>query len=361
MRSSCCLSLILLPGRPSTRCNVRIIQIGQDSATQVLGAIVKFEINHKQQVQLGGVPQMIHVWSTDLDNPVILFIHGGPGVPNRHLIRFKMLDLASDYTLVAWDQRGTGGSYRYCDPRTLTVEQLLSDAHELIDYLKGLFRCDKVVLVCNGSGTVLGTLIAQRFPDLVQAYFGIGQVVSGVRREQESFAWTLNAARDLANKKDAMLLTRIGPPEQGMYHPIVEGLQMERRMLTKYSRRKFHTDTYMAYKTTPIATSIEYTTAEKVGVAHGYRSVIKHLWPELSQYDFLNEGHVFEMPYYLFQAREDRSSPSGQVQEYYEVLEAPDKDLVWFEKSNHDPLDEEPLAFKQVLREKLGHITATTI
>ena len=96
---------------------------------------MKYPIDRKERITLGGMTQAIHIWGSKQENPVILFLHGGPGIPNRHGMAKAHMDLLDDFTIVAWDQRGTGGSYFGCDPATLTLEQLISDCAELIGYL----------------------------------------------------------------------------------------------------------------------------------------------------------------------------------------------------------------------------------
>ena len=88
---------------------------------------MKYPIDRKEQIVLGGLAQTIHIWGTNPENPVLLFLHGGPGVPNRHAVAKNHMDLIEDLTIVAWDQRGTGGSYFGCDPKDLTLEQLIQD------------------------------------------------------------------------------------------------------------------------------------------------------------------------------------------------------------------------------------------
>ena len=88
---------------------------------------MKYPIDRKERITLGGMTQAIHIWGSKQENPVILFLHGGPGIPNRHGMAKAHMDLLDDFTIVAWDQRGTGGSYFVCDPKSLTLEQLISD------------------------------------------------------------------------------------------------------------------------------------------------------------------------------------------------------------------------------------------
>ena len=94
---------------------------------------MNYPIDRKERISLGGLKQTIHIWGTRQENPVVLFLHGGPGVPNRHGMARNHMDLLDDFTIVAWDQRGTGGSYFGCDPESLTLDQLISDCAELID------------------------------------------------------------------------------------------------------------------------------------------------------------------------------------------------------------------------------------
>jgi pimeloyl-ACP methyl ester carboxylesterase len=62
------------------------------------------------------------------------------------------------------------------------------------------------------------------------------------------------------------------------------------------------------------------------------------------------------MPYYIFQGRKDENTPSELIQDFFDSIEAPDKDLIWFENSAHGPLGEEPARFKKHLREKFLRI-----
>lgn len=308
----------------------------------------------KQKVVLGGLPQTVHLWSSDLAHPVLLFLHGGPGVPNRHTIRSCHLDLLDTFTLVAWDQRGCGGSYAGCDPSTLTLDRLVEDAAELVEYLTGVLGVEKVNLLGGSWGTELGTFLAYRHPERIGAYVGYGQVVDGVENEARSFAWTLEQAKAAGNDADVRTLLSVGPPEGGLYHPVFEGLMTQRKLLAKYGGHSTKRESYLAGTVMPILTSSEYTFADKVGIAKGYRLCLSNMWPTIVDYDFRKDCHTFQMPYYIFQGRHDNNTPASLIQGFYDVIDAPDKDLIWFEKSAHGPLSEEPEKFKRLLREKLG-------
>ena len=85
----------------------------------------------KLMVELNGFRQKVHIHSDDITKPVLLFLHGGPGVCNRHTIIKDHADLLDTFTVVAWDQRGSGGSYFGVKESDLTVKQLVEDAAAL--------------------------------------------------------------------------------------------------------------------------------------------------------------------------------------------------------------------------------------
>ncbi len=312
-------------------------------------------IDSKMHVELGGLLQCVHIWSDDTTNPVLLFLHGGPGVPNRHTIRAKHLDLLDTFTLVAWDQRGTGGSYAGCPAETLTLDQLVEDAAELCAWLDAMLRCGKVNILGGSWGTELGTFLALRHPELVAAYVGYGQVVDGVANEDRSYAFALEAAQKSGDTRSIEALQQVGPPVEGIYHPVLQGLMTQRKIMSRYGGHSVKKERYIADTALPILSSPEYGPSETWGILKGYAFCLENMWPTIVRYDFLHDNPTphFQMPYHIFQGVHDNNTPSSLVQDYFNVLEAPQKSLVWFEHSAHGPLGEEPERFKQLLREVL--------
>ena len=314
---------------------------------------MKYPIDRKEQIVLGGLRQTIHIWGTKRENPVVLFLHGGPGVPNRHSMAKSQMDLVGDLTIVAWDQRGTGGSYFGCDPETLTLDQLISDCAELIDYLCCTLDKQKVFLLGASWGTELGTFVCQRHPEKIAGYIGYGQVVNGVENENLSYTFALEKAREAGNAKDIAELERVGPPVDGQYRPVFAGLMTQRRIMKKYGGHSTKKGGYFTGTVIPILSSGELDWKSKIGTARGYKLCLSRMWPSIVHYDFVHDCGPFRMPYYIFQGRLDRNTPAALVQEFYDSIDAPDKDLVWFEHSAHGPLGEEPEKFKRLMRKKI--------
>ncbi|MDR0696570.1 MAG: alpha/beta fold hydrolase [Christensenellaceae bacterium] len=304
-----------------------------------------------KKIKLGGFEQKIHIRSNN-NGPILLVLHGGPGIPNRSSLFTKHLDLCDHFTLVGWDQRGTGGSYKGIDPKTLTLEQYLIDTCELVDYLCHKFNQEKLFLLCGSWGTELGTMFCHKYPDKIFGYIGFGQTVSGEKNEAVSYQYALDEATKASDKKSIRLLEKYGPPIKGQYKEGIKGLMVQRKIMKKYGGNSTKKEGWFKTLVLPILLSREYTLSDKIGVIKGYSLVLSKMWGQITDYDFITDCNEFTMPYYIFQGRHDNNTPSSLIQEFYDKLNAPSKDLVWFENSAHNPLGEESVKFKSLLIEK---------
>ncbi|MDR0532067.1 MAG: alpha/beta hydrolase [Oscillospiraceae bacterium] len=305
------------------------------------------------KIPLGGMAQKIHIVGRNTDNPILLSLHGGPGVPNRAGI-VRQTELARHFTLVAWDQRGTGGSYWGAKAEDMTVQRLVEDARELCGYLCETLGKEKLFLLCGSWGTQLGTLLASQYPDRIAAYVGSGQTVNGVENERLSFAFAWNAAAAAGDQESLRRLQAVGPPVRGQYKGGFQGLMTQRGVMKKYGgysqARQGRQKSFFASFALPMLRSGEYTPSDLYGTLKGYQFTLSTMWPSLTDYDFVRDCHTFSMPYYIFQGRHDHNTPSALVGAFYDVIEAPKKELIWFEHSGHSPMAEEPEKFVKELR-----------
>lgn len=314
---------------------------------------MEYAIDRIEKVKLGGVKQKIHILGTRKENPVLLFLHGGPGVPNRDSVITRECDLCDDFTIVAWDQRGTGGSYWGVRKDTLNVDQLVSDARELVEYLCASLGKRKLFIWGGSWGTELGTYLCYRHPEHIAAYLGSGQLVNGALNEEVGYDFALRKAEEAGDAKSLARLKRIGRPVGGCYREIFKGMMAQRRIMKKYGGHSTKPGTYWSTTAVPLLKSREFSFTDKIGLALGWRKCLTYMWPSCVKCDFPSECTRFEMPYYIFQGVLDNNTPSSLVQSYYDAIQAPDKDLVWFEHSAHGPLSEEPGRYKRLMREKL--------
>lgn len=315
----------------------------------------------KLKVTLGGLPQKIHIKTRDESLPVLLFLHGGPGVINRHSVMKNHHDLTDAFTLVGWDQRGSGGSYRGAAEETLTVKQMTEDAAELVEWLCERFSKDKLFIIGGSWGSMLGTYLAYRYPEKIAAYVGFGQVVNGPKNEEISYEFSLDAARSAGDEEAVKRLEELGPPENGVYKGGFDGLMIQRRVMMKYGgyspdekKRGF-----FSTQVKPILLSGEYSPRDLVGVIKGYKYVLKAMWDEVGGCDLASDCPEFSMPYFILDGRLDYNTPASLVEEYFDTIKAPRKELIWFESSGHNPMGDEPELFKSTLRAKLAEVAET--
>lgn len=254
--------------------------------------------------------------------------------------------LADRYTLVAWDQRGTGFAYDRKEAKTLTVtkDTFVEDAHDLILYLKERFHKDNVIIVGHSFGSVLGVWLAQKYPDDILAYFGVGQCVDYLRNEEISYDWTLEEAKRVGYKKGLKTLNRIGKPINGKYKRNHQQCIMKQRAVlhklggATYSNRKPYWQELL-FHDVPIMLA-EYNVFELVRYVKGLAYITKQP-VAYENPDFLNNVRELKVPVFLLLGRYDFNCPSTLAQEWFDKLSAPVKKLIWFEKSAHSPQWEE--------------------
>lgn len=312
-------------------------------------------IDRKLKVNLGGLEQKIHIRTQDESLPVLLFLHGGPGVCNRHGIFGEHSDLLDTFTMVCWDQRGTGGSYKGAKKEDLTIDRVVEDGAELIEWLCGEFKKDKIFIIGGSWGSALGTLLAYRHPEHIAAYVGFGQMADGTKNEELSYKFALEEAKKAGDTKSVQALEELGAPVNGCYKGGYKGMMVQRNIMMKYGgySKNEKKRSYFSSMVVPILRSGEYSLSDLWGIIKGHVFVLETMWPEVGALNLGKMCPEFKMPYYVFDGRLDQNTPAALVQEYFDSIKAPEKELIWFENSGHNPMNDEGERFKRLLREKL--------
>ena len=315
-------------------------------------------IDIKKKIIINGVRQRIHIVSEDIQKPVLLFLHGGPGVPNRHSILTQHRDLLDTFTIVTWDQRGTGGSYYDVPEESLTIKQITEDAKELVRYLCYEFKKDKIFVIGGSWGSELGVWLSYRYPEHIAAFVGFGQVVNIAKNEELSYEFTLEQAKMAGNEEDVKDLESVGPPVMGVYKGGFDGMMTQRQIMMKYGgySKDEGKRSYFDAMVKPILASGEYDPQDLMGYILGYKRVLKAMWNEVGETDFPTTCTKFQIPVFIFDGRLDMNTPSVLVEDWFNMIEAPRKELIWFEESGHNPMGDEPEKFKKLLRDRLMEV-----
>ena len=146
-------------------------------------------------------------------NPPLILLYGGPGMPETGFFRFFNAPLEDVFTVVYWEQRGSGRSFARSIPRSsMNVERFVSDLDELVEAVRDRLGSEKVAILGHSWGSVLGALYSHRFPEKVAAYVGVAQIGDWPAAESSSYAFALSKAQRLRDRKAMKKLQAIGPP-----------------------------------------------------------------------------------------------------------------------------------------------------
>jgi pimeloyl-ACP methyl ester carboxylesterase len=304
-----------------------------------------------EQVTLHGSKQWVLIRTEDVTNPVVLFVHGGPGTSQLGLMRRNTQPLEKHFTVVNWDQRGAGKSFDAGrDGSRMTMADFVDDIIELSSQLAARFHQERIVLVGHSWGSAIGMLAVAKRPDLFAAYVGIGQVSSMPEGERISYDWTLEEARRAGDTAAVDALIGIGPPPYtGDWR---SKLMTERRLLGRFGG-EYHGSRVGALGVVleNLVRATEYTVVDRINFFRGILASIDALFHELLRTDLFADVPEVKVPVYFCLGRHDYEVPSPLAAEYFDALKAPKKQLVWFESSAHMPHTEERAKFHRFMIE----------
>lgn len=304
------------------------------------GNVVAGSLATMERITLGGVDQSVTIRGRSSKAPILIWLHGGPGMDATGMWRFHNAVLEDHFLVVYWTQRGTGRSYSSEIPvKSMNRGQFVADLDQLVGILKRRFGQEKVVLAGHSWGTSIGVAYVQAHPENVAAYVGIGQIVNGAEGERRSYNFTVAEAKKRGDDQALAELARIGPPP----YP-TESMLIQRGWLDKFGGAWHKPTTFFQLMLTSFKAS-EMTWYDGIKLNPGIDFSLGALGPEIDRVDWIGTARRFPVPVFIAAGRYDRNTDSGLAHEYFEKIEAPTKRFKWFEQSAHSPPFEEPAAF----------------
>ena len=307
-----------------------------------------------ERIELGGVPQTMLLRGRDVRNPLLLYLHGGPGGAQMSLAPFYSGELERHFVVVHWDQRGAGASCQGVDPATLSLDRIVEDAIELASALRARFG-QPIVLLGHSWGSLVGVRAVQRRPDLFSAYVGVGQLVSLKRNEELSYQWVLDEAKRRRESDALAELEAIGPPP----YADSEELGVQREYLMRWGG-SIH-DFRRARAALPaFLFGREYSLATRARFFGCFNRSIDRLWGSIQAIDLMSEVPRLEVPVVLLIGRADYNTPWELTAEWAQQLSAPKLEVVWFDGIGHFLPVEDRDAFQRTLIERVLPLAART-
>ena len=300
-------------------------------------------VERSEAVRIGGIDQFVSIRGEDRRNPILLVLHGGPGFPTMPMAWFATHGLEEYFTVVHWDQRGTGKTYLMNDPKivapTMKPLRFVDDTEELVSWLRKEMGKEKVFVIGTSWGSYVGLEFARRRPEWLHAYIGMAQAANIPESERRGYAFALDAARKAGNKQAIAELESIaGYAAPGKPIPI-EQIRIERKWSDFFGG-------VMAYRTHQIDSIVvnlspDYSDEEARRAYEGNGFSQDFLFSPVLSVDF-TDVRKLDCPLIILAGRHDRSVNSYVAHEWFEGVQAPSKRFVWFEHSAHEVMTEEP-------------------
>jgi len=308
------------------------------------------------KIPVGGIDQHLVIRGQNVNKPVLLLLHGGPGSPEFPFFKGNDLNLEAEFVVAHWEQRGAGKSYYEDIPiESMTVEQFIADAATVSDYLRQRFKQEKIYLMGHSWGSFLGTLVAQKHPHLFHSYTGIGQVSHQYLGERLSFEWAKTQAAKANNAADIAFLAALTFPDSLADNTTwTDFLIPERDMVNKYGggMERKGADMMAVYKTYIFDTP-EYTIQNKLNIMKGAMFSTAHLWDDVLQTNLSTAVDSLAIPIHIIQGVHDYQTPFAPAKAFFDQLKAPQKTFYAFENSAHSPFLDEVEKFNKIILEEV--------
>lgn len=307
-------------------------------------------ITEKVFINVNSVQQGMFINGKDVSNPVLLYLHGG--MPDYFLAEKYPTGLEDHFTVVWWEQRGSGISYNPDLPReTMNLEQMISDTLAVTSYLRQRFAKEKIYLMGHSGGTFIGIQAAARAPELYYAYIGVAQMVDQLQSEKIAYDYMLQQFKEkgdtnMVQKLEAAPVTvASGTPTSYL---VLRDVAMHSLGIgTMHDMHSVVTGIVL-----PSFQSPDYTLREKVNMWRGKsQSGVASLWDEMTSTDLRETLPEVDVPVYFLEGGYDYTVNSTLARDYFEMLHAPVKGFYMFDDSAHSPIFEEPEKVQRILNE----------
>lgn len=287
-------------------------------------------IDEASFVTVGGIEQWITIRGQDRDNPVLLFLHGGPGDVTNPWTFALFAPWEKYFSVVQWDQRGAGRTLRKSGRAvapTITVDRMVQDGIELTEYLRKHLGKEKIIIVGHSFGSILGVRMAKARPDLFCAYVGTGQVADSARSSSVAYDALLKKAKVVGDQRAIEELSHVGPPP----YESSDGSRVQHKWANAFEGAdEFLYGTLGLTLVAPGNSVQDINDSVEGQVLSGDRLV-----PQTKSIGPADLGLEFSIPIFVFQGEQDFTTPTVLAQHYLESIKAPRKAFVPISGGGH--------------------------
>lgn len=333
---SCLLGLLLIS-----------LIIYQQIRKKHIASKLKQPIDFGEYVNINDQQQYLHHRGTELSNPVMLILHGGPGAPLLPFSHYYQPELEQSLTIVNWDQRGCGKSeFKTKNVQfntTITLEQIVDDTKVIVDYLKAKYNQDKIIILGHSWGSVVGSTFASLYPNDVQIYIGVGQVVSMFENEKIGYEKAIEVAKKHANKQLVSKLHALAPYPATTFTPEMKKKIFSLRQIQ--SKLKIGNNNNRLFAKL-IFESPFYSLHDSLTYLKMNQNHLNQLYNDLMTFAIPN---TFEVPICLIVGRNDFVTPHPLAKTFFEQIKSSNKLFYTIEASGHFPMLDQPKYFTELV------------
>ncbi|SHN47251.1 alpha/beta fold hydrolase [Cryptosporangium aurantiacum] len=308
-------------------------------------------------VRISGIDQWISFRGDDRRNPVIVEIHGGPGASNL-IYTHRTRAWERHFTIVRWDMRGAGKTFGRGGPDgqgEMSLRQLYRDALEVIDHVRGALGVEKVLLVANSFGSVIGLRLARQRPELFSAYVGTDQNINAGGRDHTAYDALVDRLTAAGKRKALAAITAMGPDESAW----------TTEQWTQYNKHTVASDP-LTRKTlqTVVVGSLLFSPLHKLREARTYLQAMdfsEQVALESVTIDEWAEGTTFAIPFFVFQGEFDVITPPETARSFFDAVTAPVKDFALIRDASHFASFRHPDQFLDLLLTRVRPVLSTKV
>lgn len=308
-------------------------------------------INESIYVEINGTKQWISIYGEDINNPVLLYLHGGPGTSTSLYDYAFTRQWADIYTVVTWDQRNCGKSYSPEQNNTeLTYELLMSDGVEMTQFILKHLGKDKITLLGHSWGTYYGCNLVLEYPEYYEAYIGTGQLINF---DDNETAFKEAASQWVGNDEEGLtLLNRLN-----VNNYTADYYAARNSLMIKYGYDMFADGTDYNLSAAQYFNPY-YTLSDFLNYINAKNTVYENF---ISSEEFdkfsLTGRYEYQVPYYNINGDKDYQTNYLIAQNYFDKIQAPDKKIYIMKNTTHGLLESKSKEFSEILHEiaELNH------
>ncbi|MCM1127078.1 MAG: alpha/beta hydrolase [Lachnospiraceae bacterium] len=301
----------------------------------------------EEYAAIAGIDHYLLHYKSQPEDPVILFIHGGPGQTESFFAHVVEEYTERNYNIVYYDQRGAGKTWlknKKSKPDTTTLKK---DLLEIVKYIKKLYNKEKIIILGHSWGSVLGSMFALEHPEHTLCYIGCGQVINIVENEQTGYALLKDAVMKSGNTKDIRKLQKIGEyPADYFDMNVYRKMGQVRSLQGKYGlAQNFSRTVIKLWRESPVMGM-----KDLLPFAAGMM-VNMQLMKELMSFDLRKEGMCYQVPVYYVLGEKDCQTPIEISMRYFEKLDAPEKKLYLIPNAGHAAMIDNVVEYRRAVCE----------